>query len=209
LRGLVVVEMPEISQMKRSTIETMKSFLSAVSDKFRPPYGRTDVTYQRQCVFVGTTNERTYLKDDTGNRRFLPIECGPIDLELARKIMPQLYAEALHDYRAGKRPVLSVKANVVAERQQREHVSDDPWSERVRDHVRELKHAASLRGDTEIAVSITEVLSRAIEMDLERQDRAAETRIGVILAKLGADKKRRRVDGRLTYVSVLPVVTSP
>lgn len=203
LPGKLIVEMPEISQVNRSTIETIKAYLSAQTDTLRPPFGRHEGTHLGQCVFVGTTNERAYLKDDTGNRRFLPIECGRIDLELARTIMPQLYAEALNDYRAGKLPMLSAKAGSVAERLQREHVTDDVWEERIRDHLRQLQHAASLREETEVAVSIGEVLSRAIEMDASRQDRAAQTRVGVILAKLGAKKKRLRIDGRPTWVSVL------
>ena len=47
-------------------------------------------------------------------------------------------------------------------------------------------------------------LSEALGMERSRQDRAAETRVGGILARLGAEKKRRRIDGRLSWVSVLP-----
>ena len=94
------------------------AFLSARSDKFRPVWGRHEVTYHRQCVFAGTTNERNYLKDHTGNRRFLPVPCGWIDLALARKIMDQLYAEALFEYRKGTLPMLSAAVEAVAERQQ-------------------------------------------------------------------------------------------
>ena len=76
-------------------------------------------------MFAGTTNERNYLKDHTGNRRFLPVPCGWIDLALARKIMDQLYAEALFEYRKGTLPMLSAAVEAVAERQQRERVVDD------------------------------------------------------------------------------------
>ncbi len=69
-------------------------------------------------MFAGTTNERNYLKDHTGNRRFLPVPCGWIDLALARKIMDQLYAEALFEYRKGTLPMLSAAVEAVAERQQ-------------------------------------------------------------------------------------------
>ena len=156
-------------------------------------------------MFVGTTNERNYLKDHTGNRRFLPVPCGRIDLALARKIREQLYAEALFEYRKGTRPVLSAAVEAVAERQQRERVVDDVWAKPVRDYVRELRRAASRGGKTEVVVAIADVLSEALGMERSRQDRAAETRVGGILTRLGATKKRRRIDGRLTWVSVLPV----
>ena len=205
LPGKLIVEMPEISQVNRSTIETIKAYLSAQSDTLRPPWGRHEITHRRQCVFVGTTNERNYLKDHTGNRRFLPVSCGRIDLALARKIREQLYAEALFEYRKGTRPVLSAAVEAVAERQQRERVVDDVWAKPVRDYVRELRRAASRAGKTEVEVAIADVLSEALGMERSRQDRAAETRVGSILTRLGATKKRRRIDGRLTWVSVLPV----
>jgi putative DNA primase/helicase len=205
LRGKLIVEMPEISQVNRSTIETIKAYLSAQSDRLRPPWGRHEITHQRQCVFVGTTNERNYLKDHTGNRRFLPVSCDRIDLALARNIREQLYAEALFEYQKGTRPVLSAALEAVAERQQRERMIDDVWAKPVRGYIRELRSAAARAGKAEVVVAIGDVLSEALRMERGHQDRAAETRVGSILARLGAEKKRRRIDGRPSWVSVLPV----
>jgi putative DNA primase/helicase len=156
-------------------------------------------------VFVGTTNERNYLKDHTGNRRFLPVSCGTIDLALARKVREQLFAEALFEYRKGTQPVLSATVEAVAEREQRERVVDDPWAKPVRDYVRRHLDAASQAGKMEMVVSIADILTDGLHIEIGRQDRAAETRVGTILARLGAEKKRRRIDGRPKYVSVLPV----
>ena len=63
-------------------------------DKFRPSYGRAEVSRPRQCVFVGTTNEDQYLSDVTGNRRFWPIKVGHVSLEWIRANRDQLWAEA-------------------------------------------------------------------------------------------------------------------
>ena len=80
LAGQWLVEMGEIAQFRRSEIETVKSYLSCQFDKYRPPYGRSDITVPRQCVFVGTTNANAYLHDPTGNRRFWPVKVGTIRL---------------------------------------------------------------------------------------------------------------------------------
>ena len=100
LAGKLVVELAELSQMRSTRqLETIKAFISAQDDKFRPAYGRREKSHKRQNVFVGTTNDASYLTDLTGNRRFWPIPCGKIDITKARDWMPQLYAEALQALR--------------------------------------------------------------------------------------------------------------
>jgi hypothetical protein len=54
--------------------------MSRSSDRFRPPYGRRLIESPRQCVFAGTVNHHDYLKDDSGGRRFWPVQCGRIDV---------------------------------------------------------------------------------------------------------------------------------
>ena len=82
LRGAWLVEMAELSGLKKAEVETIKQFISKNDDMYRPAYGRTVETYKRQCVFFGTTNDSDFLHDPSGNRRFNPVN---IDLEKATK----------------------------------------------------------------------------------------------------------------------------
>lgn len=107
LRGHWLIEMGELKDYKKSTVESFKAFISKQDDSFRPAYGRKTEHYARQCVFFATTNERSFLKGDTGNRRFWAVECG-VDVPKLDvfKIPPeerdQIWAEAVVRYREGE-----------------------------------------------------------------------------------------------------------
>jgi hypothetical protein len=101
LRKFWIIEMAELATIRKSTIETVKSFLTKTDDSFRPAYGRNTVTYKRRNIFAGTTNESQYLVDPTGNRRFLPIKVRGLNKDALEKDVNQLLAEALVMYSNG------------------------------------------------------------------------------------------------------------
>lgn len=74
LQGSWICEFAELLAMVRTKdVEAMKGFISRTTDKYRQAYGRRLSEFPRQCIFIGTTNDYTFLVDKTGNRRYLPI----------------------------------------------------------------------------------------------------------------------------------------
>ena len=73
IKGKWVCEVAELTAFNRSEISTIKQFLSKVDDRFRPAYARKANTFPRRCVFFGTSNDTEFLRDTTGNRRFLKL----------------------------------------------------------------------------------------------------------------------------------------
>ena len=99
LMGNIVVEFSEGVSMRHTDALKMKSFMTKQSDKYRPPYEKTNVQFPRQCVFAMTTNESQYLKDLTGNRRWYPVSMPrniklDADIKWLIKYRDQLFAEA-------------------------------------------------------------------------------------------------------------------
>ncbi|MDB5091808.1 MAG: hypothetical protein JWR09_5802, partial [Mucilaginibacter sp.] len=75
----------------------IKQFVTTVNDNFTRKFEAFASDQFRRCVFVGTTNDATPLRDQTGNRRFLPVRVvGEVDLVWARENIDQLLAEAAH-----------------------------------------------------------------------------------------------------------------
>lgn len=186
LKGKLVVELGEMSQLRSTKVESLKQFISAQDDKFRPSYGRRDVMHRRQCVFIGTTNHGNYLVDLTGNRRFLPIACGDIDIPKSREWMPQLYAEAINAFSKGEQWWLPPDIELDAENEQRERLTDDPWEDQVRALVEEKRNGAQ---GMWAWVRSVEVLEKIIA-DRSKHDRAAEMRASALLVKLGGKRHK-------------------
>ena len=131
IQGAWLIEMAELSGLKKAEVESIKHYISKREDTFRPAYGRTVETYKRQCVFFGTTNNKDFLRDPTGNRRFMPIDVRPefvkksvID-DLTQDEINQIWAEAYQLYLAKEPLYLVGDEDIIAKIEQHKHSESD------------------------------------------------------------------------------------
>ena len=143
IRGKWGVELAEMSFQKKSDVEQQKAFISRQEERFRPVYAREEISYPRRCVFWGTANRDDYLKDETGNRRFLPVKTDKIDTAGLKANRDALWAEAVYFYRQGEKWWLDDDLLPHAEQQANQRFESDPWVEIVH---------ANLAGKSEISV---------------------------------------------------------
>jgi predicted P-loop ATPase len=187
LRGCWIAELGELVSMKKSELTAAKNFLTLREDTYRLPYGTRSETRPRRMVFAATTNESEYLRDQSGNRRFWPVECTAIDLASLARDRDQIWAEAVVRYRRHEPWHLHSDEEIaVASLEQEKRRESDPWEERV------AKHAAANREFT-----ASEVLS-AIGVSLDRQTQRDKNRLSRILQALGYRSEQVRVgDARI------------
>ena len=147
MAGKWFLEMGEMDTMKKDmvTADALKAFITTVADTYRVPFGRRPERRPRQCVFCGTSNDKNFLKDRTGNRRYLPIDCEAtpetkkriFNYDKARPYFRQVIAEAVAEYK--KNPsaplVLPYELEEEAKQAQLRHLEEDVWVSIIEDFL--------------------------------------------------------------------------
>lgn len=127
LQGKWICEVGELSALKRSEVEESKQFISMQVDSYRKAYDRNPKDNPRMCVFFGTTNTPEFLKDNTGNRRYWPLDVSirnirkDMFIDLTDSEVDQIWAEAKVRYRAKEPRWLGKELEKVAWGHQENH----------------------------------------------------------------------------------------
>lgn len=183
MTGKWVVEVAELSALKNSDVESTKSFITREVDRVRPSYGRHTVDFPRQTIFIGTTNDREYLKDETGNRRFWPIEIKGIHADWVLKNRDQLLAEAVVRYELGEDLYFTPEIEDVARGEQSQRYQTDEWEHVIKSMVEE--------NPTKVFTST--MIIQKIYGDITQQPNDQESkRIGKVMRRLGYKRQAVR-----------------
>lgn len=190
LQGNWCVEIAELSAMGKADVSDVKQFLSRLEDVYRPPYGKLPIRVKRRTVFVGSVNpeENGYLRDNTGGRRFWPLETGvvsPIQLDAILRDRDQLWAEAVVAFSADEPFHLTKdedKQAALLEQEARREV--DPWEWALRKFISDEQRSA---------LTIEEALLGAVGMGKNNMDSRAQRRMGAALKNIGWAGKTERL----------------
>jgi predicted P-loop ATPase len=198
LQGYWILEIGELAGMSKVEENILKNFLSSQNDIYRASFGKRATPHPRQCIFIGTTNEeRGYLRDTTGNRRFWPLKVYGTEKkpwDMTEEEVMQIWAEAKVYFEANEdlqlSPELEKRANELQneamefdERQgiiesYLEMLIPDNWDSfdiyKRREYINEYYNDESIipKGDVQReAVSVIEIWCEAFgknKADLER-----------------------------------------
>tara|TARA_R100000315_G_C5228992_1_gene139929 strand:+ start:567 stop:1907 length:1341 start_codon:yes stop_codon:yes gene_type:complete len=187
-----IYEVAELDSIRRARNSSTKAFLSAQEDTFRLPYARQTVTLKRHTVFCGTTNKAEFITDETGSRRYWPIQVGKMDTNWTEHNRAQLWAEAVVAYKNGEKWYLENETQEELDTQSSDFRQFDPWHEIIERYIR----------SNGVNCSTTDLMENALKLDKYQMSRASEMRVGDIMRQLGYDRVRRRVFGDRKYVWV-------
>lgn len=126
-----LVELGEIdATFKKSDLAALKSFITRTKDMFRPAYARRECEFPRRTVFFGSVNEKEFLADQTGNRRYWVIECDSINHEHEID-MQQVWAEVFEAYKKGEKWWLDGDEMTMLNESNEEYRVIDPVEEKL------------------------------------------------------------------------------
>lgn len=195
MMGTWIVEVSELAKFKRAEVEAVKAFVSKPVDRVRLSYARIPTNFPRQSVFVGTVNpdDSGYLKDDTGNRRYWPVECKKeLDQKRLQDERDQLWAEAYQLYRSK-----SVKIYIddeilheLAREEQRAREIEEPWTEIVEAWLAIPDNASGPHTSVEVAMG-------ALELDASKVGHFEKIRVSKAMKNLGWENRVTRKNGRI------------
>jgi predicted P-loop ATPase len=203
LAGRWGIEIGEMESFTKAEVNKVKQALSAQDDTYRPSYGRYARKFPRQCVFVGTTNDDQYLRDATGARRFLPVRVSGVDVKRLAADRDQIWAEAFQRYREG---VDWWTLPAGAAQQQDARYLADAWSEPIERWLSGTLNAMRYPDDLDWrepaqgggirSVTISQVMSWALVMDVGKHTRQDQMRVAAILRRAGWAKRQCLIGGR-------------
>lgn len=189
--GNWVVELGELSALRKSDLEDLKAFISRPTDRIRKPYARTVGNYDRQSIFIGTTNGKDYLKDITGARRFWPIKvCDNVNWKGFNKVRDQIFAEAFTAHGWGEDVWIvgeDAKAQAVEAQEAR----------RQRDELENLigQIITEEKFKTPFTLSELGAHHKLVAMGGFRMDYQMQRRLGAILKLQGFEGDNHRIAG--------------
>jgi predicted P-loop ATPase len=183
MSGKWILEMGEMDTLKKDavTADALKAFITSQSDRYRTPFARRPEDRKRQCVFCGTSNDANFLKDRTGNRRYLPVDTHKdratkdiFDEKTARPEFIQAVAEAVRYYKMNpnKTPVLPKNVEADAMKAQTDHLEEDPWVQLIDEYLHETARDR---------VNVLCIWDEGFKQDVVLQKRADVNRILTIM----------------------------
>lgn len=201
MRGKLIIELDELKGLASRDAEHIKSFITRRYEEWTPKYKEQTVRYARRSICFGTSNQDDFLIDATGNRRWLPFDCGMCDTDAIARDRDQLWAEGRDLFLAGG--ILHREAERLAMLEHGGFAAHDDWDTAIMRWLSTAEFEGSTPGGRDY-LSGGEILREAIGLPIAQQSPAHSARIKRSMVRLGYSYKNMRSGGGRLRVFVAP-----
>lgn len=198
MRGRLLGEVGELRGLHTREIEHIKAFITRTHENWVPKFKEFAHTFPRRCLFIGTTNKEEFLADETGERRFLPIDVHNVDCPGIERDRLQLWAEARELFLESG--IDWQEAEALAPEVHSKHKIIDVWDENISQW---LDNTPGFEEDGEDGIprregffTISQIWQSALGKKIGDINQMHEKRIGKLLRHMGCIRKVARIDGK-------------
>lgn len=197
MRRALIINDDEMTATNNASFEILKKFITLQEFEYRKPYGHQAERFAKNFVMARTTNELYYLKDKTGERRFLPLHVSkarqkhhPVT-DLTDDYVKQCWGEAMQLYKDG----FSFALTNEQEEELDEHRQSFMYTDELEDKIDE-----ALNNQFKDQDFITnEALSLAVApgIDLVKNRKVGNQISNIMVNRFGFRKSRKKINGEV------------
>ncbi len=189
-----LVELGEIdATFRKADVAQLKAFITRDRDVLRRPYARRESEFARRTVFFASVNQKEFLHDPTGNRRFWTIEVTSLDYD-HKLDMQQVWAQVTVLYEGGEGWFLTPEEMALLNEHNESFEVIDPIAELIQTGLCWDHKPGRWRW-----LQASEVLR---ELEIEKPTTAESTKAALIIRKLNGKRSRKSNGMRLVACPV-------
>ena len=195
MRRALIINDDEMTATNNASFEILKKFITLQEFEYRKPYGHQAERFDKNFVMARTTNELYYLKDKTGERRFLPLHVSksrqkhhPVT-DLTDDYVKQCWGEAMQLYKDG----FSFALTNEQEEELDEHRQNFMYTDELEDKIDEALNNQFKDKDFITNEALSLVVAPGI--DLVKNRKIGNQVSNIMVNRFGFRKKRKTING--------------
>ena len=196
MRRALIINDDEMTATNNASFEILKKFITLQEFEYRKPYGHQAERFDKNFVMARTTNELYYLKDKTGERRFLPLHVSksrqkhhPVT-DLTDDYVKQCWGEAMQLYKDGFSFALTNEQEEELDKHRQSFMYTDELEDKIDEALSNQFEGKNFITNDELSLAV------APGIDLVKNRKVANQISNIMVNRFGFRKKFRKIDGK-------------
>ena len=195
MRRALIINDVEMTATNNASFEILKKFITLQEFEYRKPYGHQAERFDKNFVMARTTNELYYLKDKTGERRFLPLHVSksrqkhhPVT-DLTNDYVKQCWGEAMQLYKDGFSFALTNEQEEELDEHRQSFMYTDELEDKIDEALSNQFEGKNFITNDELSLAV------APGIDLVKNRKVANQISNIMVNRFGFRKKSKKFNG--------------